>query len=442
MRESLSSPVFWTWDHSANWKKNEHGKQVCGCNNPYTKSSKAFIEDYTRMILWAEENGIGAVGAVALLRDCHGGVQSARYLADFAAEHNVTLYLIAGLGAYSGIYFEGDSPWNLDNFLRENPECRALNADGSLLISGAAGPNVNYQGCFSKPKMRDYVMRSVEWLFKEISSLGGIAMETGDTKNCMCPECRKRRQIKENWLSTEDMAMMYSGAVETIRSVKPDAMIICETYQHFLPSSKRFNDVDSEFGSGIFEAQVQALSQVPKDVYFSWVADGLLDDWKETDLMPEALRDHGHIMRAHYGTQWSWAGPNGRHRLELENVQRMCHLSACSGVDKVSLFGESSVYNTNNELNYLAQIYFSHHPEREVDNFLKDVAANLLGGYEAACIFHQINKKIDKHTLSMQDIDAACSYVASLTGDQRRRWVWLSSYISSIYWDDTELIAK
>ena len=74
MNNGSMKPFFWSWDHSTNWKKNEYGKQVCGANNPYTKKSESFLDDYKRLITWASENGVDTVGVAGLLRDGHGGI--------------------------------------------------------------------------------------------------------------------------------------------------------------------------------------------------------------------------------------------------------------------------------------------------------------------------------------------------------------------------------
>lgn len=433
----MLKPYFWTWDHSTNWKKNEHGKQVCGANNWYTKRPEAFLEDYKRLISWSADHGIETIGIAGLLRDCHGGVEAAREITEYAAQKGVQTYEVCGLAAYNGVYYDGESPWCLDNFLKDNPDCLAIDTEGKPLVKmcGQDSNKLIRHACLSKQKTRDYICRSLEWLFKEVPALSGISIETGDTGTCQCPECRKRRSMEETILSAEDMAYMYPLAIDSIRSVKPDALVICETYSHFLPLPNPAGD-GRVFGWGLQEPQIQALSALPKDVYISWVADMCLGQWKETDAMPEPLKDHKHLMRAHYGTQWFYSI---RHQLELDKIQRMCRLSAGAGMEGVSLFGESSVFNANNELNYLAELYFAKQPFHTVENFLKDVAADLLGGEEAAHSWCMINKKIDEQTVSAKDVDLTVEYAAGLQGEQRRRWVWLGSYAASHCWDRMQL---
>ena len=160
------------------------------------------------------------------------------------------------------------------------------------------------------------------------------------------------------------------------------------------------------------------------------------DLWKETDKIPEPLKDHKHIMRAHWGTQWHFST---RHKLDLERIRQTCYLSTCAGIDSVSFFGESSVFNTNNELNYLAEIYFTKHPFHTIEDFTKAIAADLLGGEEAAHIWYDINERLENKTISEKDLNTAIQMAASLRGEQQRRWTWLSSYAASHYWDNTSL---
>ena len=439
MKNELSAPIFWTWDHSTNWVKNQTGKQTAGSNNMYSKPAELFKEDYCRAILWAEQNGVAAVGLAGLLRDFHNGLDDARYIADFAKEHNVILYPIVGLYAYGGVYYEGETHWSLNNFLRDNPECFAVDDEGKPRIaSWPYMPKKVYHGCFSNQKMLDHVLRSLEWLFKEIPSLGGISMETSDTGVCQCEACRSKRTMPADTLSYDDMAIYYPKAIEAVRSIKPDAMIICETYSHFLPKNMK---TPAWFGNGIPEEAAQLLSAIPKDAYISWVADKMMkfDDWKEDDVAPAILKGHKQIMRGHYGTYWEGSS---RHRLEIWKIRKMCRLSAYSDIDRISLFGEGASFNVNDELNYLAGVYFSKKPMASIEDFQKEVAAELLGSYEAAGMYFRMNEELNNKNLDTNYMEAIGDYIASSAGEVRRRWIWFGSYYSSFRWDKEHNITR
>lgn len=438
MRKELSAPFFWTWDHSTNWLKNQTGKQTAGSNNCYSKYPESFKEDYCRAIKWAAENGIAAVGVAGLLRDFHNGLTDARYIADYAQEHNVMLYPIVGLYAYGGVYYDGDTQWSLNNYIRDNPECFAAGEDGKPLIaSWPYMPKTVYHGCLSNRKMLDHVMRSLEWLFREIPSLGGISIETSDTGVCQCAECRKHRTMPANMISYDDMALYYPKAIETVLSVNPDAKVICETYSHFLPKMIK---TPASFCNGITEEAAQVLSAIPKEAYLSWVADRMIrTDWTEKDALPSVLRGHRHIMRGHYGTYWEGSK---RHMLSVWSIQKMCRLSAVTDMDRISLFGECSPYNTNNELNYLAGVYFSKAPTASMDDFLRDVATEMLGGYESSGLYLHINGRLNDRNYDQDYMDAIADRIASSTGDVRRRWVWFASYYASIVWDEEHNLTR
>ncbi|MCQ2444731.1 MAG: twin-arginine translocation signal domain-containing protein, partial [Mailhella sp.] len=179
--------MFWNWDHSTNWCENVLGVQNVGVANPYTKVGDFFEQDFRRMVDWGAAHGMQAIGIVGLLRDWHGGVEAARRLCGYARDKGVRIYIIAGLYAYGGAYYEGDSKYNLDAFFRANPDCIARKKDGSPFYArfkGHGGPKVEAQGCPSNPKLNAYVLESYDWLFKTIPELGGIQMEAGDNGVC------------------------------------------------------------------------------------------------------------------------------------------------------------------------------------------------------------------------------------------------------------------
>ena len=110
---------FWTWDHSTNWCMNTPGEQICGVGNGYVKNPEMFEKDYMRAIDFCHEHRINAIGIAGLLRDRHGGVESVRRLCDYGNSKDVKIYIIAGLYAYGGIYYEGDHKYSLNNFFEK-----------------------------------------------------------------------------------------------------------------------------------------------------------------------------------------------------------------------------------------------------------------------------------------------------------------------------------
>jgi len=241
--------------------------------------------------------------------------------------------------------------------------------------------------------VRDFVLRSVEWLFKTIPELGGLQFETGDTGVCQCSACIKRYSSSAKIISYDDMAALYPKVSEIILA-SGDAWAVCETYAHFLPRRTR---PEPSFGCGLPAYAAGMFSTVPKQAFFQWVADGFIDpadpgyswiaeggqgqEWQEADRVPAPLEGHRHIMRAHFGTFWTGAI---RQRLAVTKIQRMCRLSAASKLHCISLFGEGSAFHANAEFNYLAGSYFSAHPEASMETFVAEMMGARLGGSSAA----------------------------------------------------------
>lgn len=443
----LAKPVWWTWDHSTNWTINAPGKQNMGASNFYGKSPEQFVTDYTKAIRFAAEHGIDAIFIAGLLRDCHGGIDAARKIAQVGRDAGVRICGIVGLLAYGGIYYEGQSEWSLDRFLKQNPECIAVDREGRPMIKsfGNAMPKRIRHACGSNEKVRDFVLRSVEWLFKAIPELGGLQFETGDTGVCQCANCRKRYSSDAKIISYDDMALLYPKVTEIILAAQPGAWAVCETYAHFLPRRMR---AEPNFACGLFPNAPAMLSTVPKEAFFQWVADGFIDpadpayswvgenrnekEWQEGERVPAPLENHRHIMRAHFGTLWA-GGP--RHRLSVEKIGRMCRLSAASNLHCISLFGEGAGFHANAEFNYLAGSFFSSRPDASLETFVDEVLGPRLGGAKAARDYVEWNRLADEAPVSENFLAELSTHAARTDGAARRRWLWLGSYLASRRWD-------
>ena len=426
--------VFWTWDNSHNWNVNVPGSQTAGIGNPYLKASEWFERDYRRSIDWCAAHGVDAVGVVGLLRDCHGGVDAARRVCGYAREKGVRVYLICGLYTYGGVYYEGNSPWSMERWFEKNVDAVGRTRDGGYLQFKQHGYNgyvSQFVGCPSNEKMNRYILDSLHWVFTAIPELGGIQMETGDTRVCWCPKCTERRgnRAAREDMSVEDMVAAYPDAVAAVRAANPDAWVMCETYHHFNDEPCR------QFYGPDAERRFSSLRKMPSDVFWQWKCDRELRSggWKAGDPLPPVLGRFRHMMRAHSGTQW-WGG---RAAWAVNFVREQCRLSHASGICGVSLFGEISPYRANAEFNYLALQYFADHPENSEAQFVRDVMSPLLGGDEFAAKYAAYAPL----QYAPKGIPAAFVDIAKIVGsvgdrEALRRWMWLANHLSGYAWNE------
>lgn len=421
-----SAPIktrkFWTWDHSTEWALNRPGAQTMGACNPYNRSSETFVEDYMKLLRWCGRHSIDAVVVWGLLRDCHGGLEAAKRLCEVAGEQGVRLLCGVGLNAYGGVYYEGDSPYSLRRFLDAHPELSAVDLVGNRLSS-------NTQSCPSRPENREFIAESMEWLFKSLP-LGGVQMETGDSGVCRCGLCKERRQNPVSSFSWEDMALMYPIAAEAIRSVSPEAWIVCETYSHPEPDAQP--EKAPEFGGGKPAWANRCLEQFPDGASVQWVCDQyvkprLATPWTKAGVASKAR--HRHIMRAHFGTYWH----RFRGELAVDWIADMAQHSMASGFEGLSLFGEVSPYHTGAELNYLAleNCGSAANPGADLEVFLRDVAAPLLGGEELAHDYLRCARTVDDLDRIGHALASIYARLASLPPSVARRWAWLANWLAS-----------
>jgi hypothetical protein len=129
-KSALPNSYFWTWDHSTNWMLDDPGLQNNGCYNRYFKRPGTFVEDYRRLTDLAAGLGIKGITVAGFLRDSHGGVESAKRVAAYAASRGVAVMPCIGTNWYQGPYYEGDHRYNLGVFLAQHPDARMLQKDG------------------------------------------------------------------------------------------------------------------------------------------------------------------------------------------------------------------------------------------------------------------------------------------------------------------------
>ena len=443
----IKTRMFWTWDHSTEWALNRLGAHTHGSCNEYGRTTDAFVADYTALLRWCGRHNIDAVVVWGLLRDCHGGLESAKRLCDVAAKEKVRLLCGVGLNAYGGVYYEGNSPYNLERHLQAHPELLAVDTNGNKLsfnvdangkktnitTTGMPGPRGFYQACPSRRENQDFMAESLAWLFKNLP-LGGVQIETGDTGICQCKQCRDRRQHSPfdfSWFSWEDMAMMYPLATNAIRSVAPDAWIVCETYS--CPQPYTGPDKTPDFGDPKPAWADAQLAKFPHGVFVQWVCDRFMDDgptgptWTAEGRVSNA--DHRNIMRAHFSTYWSGI----RGELAIQRIAKMIQKSVAAGFDAISLFGEVSPFQTGAELNYLAMADFGSagNPKADVDAFVQRVAAPLLGGVDNARDFVRFARLMEDPKQIPAALTSIYSRLASLPPESARRWCWLANHLAS-----------
>ena len=437
MSTGINLRLLWTWDHATKWSAARPGGNDWGASNEYNRSAEDFVVEYSRLLHWCGQNGIEGVVVWGLLRDNHGGVEAACRLCDIARETGVKLLAGIGLNAYGGAYYEGDSPWSLNNHLRAHPELYALGDDGRPLIRTIPGNCAQpfHHACPSRPQNQDYCQESLRWLMAQVP-LDGVQVEAGDTGVCQCPLCDERRQHGVSIMSWEDMALMYPLAAEAAWAVRPEATVVLETYSH--PGPVAGEPVPS-FGEGTPPWAAGCLDQFPRGAHVQWVCDGYIPphsrhEWTAAGQAPPGFA--GNIMRAHVGTWWGRYGDE----LAVDWLAVMARQSLDHGFDGLSIFGEKLPFHTGCELNYLALADYGSttNPTADLNAFLDRVAAPLLGGSDLAREYLQLARAMDEPERLEAAAATARGRAAVLGGRPAERWGWLAWYLSRFSYDRHE----
>ena len=178
---------FWTWDHSTNWRVDVPGRQEYGGANAYFKPAEALLEDYRRVVDFASRHRINGVRVYGLLRDRHGGVETAKELSRYANARGVRILPGVGINSYGGIYYDGRHRFNLRTWLLDHP--RAPRPAGTEPRTRQAHHHYADMACPSQPANQAWRAEAIQWLAEEFE-IGGSDFETGEQQDVPLPAVR------------------------------------------------------------------------------------------------------------------------------------------------------------------------------------------------------------------------------------------------------------
>jgi len=162
----------------------------------FSQTAESFLRNYTAAIDAASRYGVELIVIWGFLRDKHGGIETARRIREYAGERGVHIMPGVGIDDYGGVYYEGDSPYSLDTFIRAHPECQARNKDGTPAthLWPATDKTARLKGCPSSEALIGHYIESVEWLLKTFD-LDAFQIEQGDSGLCYCDRCLSRARV-------------------------------------------------------------------------------------------------------------------------------------------------------------------------------------------------------------------------------------------------------
>jgi hypothetical protein len=393
---ALPTSYFWTWDHSTNWVLDDPGTLNFGCHNKYLKRPETFLKDYSQVVDMCADLGVAGVTIFGFLRDSHGGMDSAKRLCDYAASRGVAVMPGVGTTAYGGIYYEGDSPYNLSEFLRRCPDARRITQSGDADALDHA--------CPTHPAMRDWFHEGIRWLFREFA-IGGVNLENGDLQVCYCSRCRKER---ERWPADEQpffthQGISYNLAVDALREYLPTKLVVWATYIGFVP------------GMPPPGADEYAYMQGARPAMLDMLDNRSIAQWRVTSMLrqhpvalmdfldngqPASLYDNSqwpaeikapfarNVSFIYQGSQWHFNNYRAyerperfqtRYSMAIASIKEACVRSARANCQGVSIHGEVTPRSVSYALNYLAYSHFIHWPFDSLRDFGRKTMGTVLG---------------------------------------------------------------
>lgn len=430
--------TFWTWDHSTNWELSQIGHQEIGVFNPYQKPPGGFLADYRRLVDFCSRNRIGGIVIYGFLRDSHGGIEAAQELCRYANERGVRIIPGIAIGAYGGVYWEGNHRYNLSTWLKANPQHAArMEKDIGFQIADLAFPlnfphsDYTMSACPSAPETMDWMEEAVSWL-AETFEIGGINIESGDYGVCGCQRCQARRDNDaeasrrqdahgDSWSHT-DMAANFPRLYRAAKSKRPDLWVYCEM----------------QWDNLLEPVAAAAQTALPAGAIYQHTANRSY--WKRLrkELSPDyvaALPTQPNVLRCQFACQWNGDERTERYAFNGRDFADMASRGKQLLMQGLTVWGEPSDFTATVEMSYLAFARFTWNPDLEWSDFVADVLAPRLGGIEAAERFLALTEELDGNArlppprLSEMQQEALAR-AGSDDADVSRRWLTLAEQIA------------
>ena len=409
-KPALANSYFWTWDHSANWVLDDPGILNFGCHNAYLKQPNTYLEDYRRLTDLAAGLGVKGIVVWGFLRDSHGGVESAKRVADYAASRGVAIMPGIGTNWYGGVYYEGNHRYNLETFTRHNPSACLIDANGKPDGHGA---------CPSHPLFIEWLQEGTRWLFDEFA-IGGANLENGDFVICHCSACKERQGkalVGEPafWLHQE---RGYQPALKAIQGELNTKLIAWASYKGFIPGTNPTGGQDAFMEC----LRPSLVDRLPQAAVCQWTLTSML---RQSPLPLSAYLDHGAPEEAvsgdvwtagvrppskrsvgflHQGSQWGGGlaagGPSAsRYKQIVSTIKEACLRASREGLEGISIHGEVSSMHVPWALNYVAFSHFIHWPEDSLREFGKKTLGAVLGSPDDGEAFAVLLAAWESHSL-------------------------------------------
>lgn len=429
----LAYRTFWTWDHSTNWELSQVGHQEIGVFNPYGKPPRGFLQDYKRMVDFCSRHQIAAIVIYGFFRDSHGGVEAAKELTRYARERGVRILPGVAIGAYGGVYWEGDHRYNLATYLRDNPEMAADMERGvgfqlADLSFPLNFPQSDYTrtACPSEPANIQWMADALEWLVETVEP-GGVNIEGGDYGVCGCPRCVTRRGEREaasrrdndaEFWSHADMADNFPKLFEAARSGGDDLWVYCEL----------------QWDNLLDPAAHAPLEALPKGGIYQHTFNRAYWERAKDELTAQHVHDlptQANVIRSQFACQWNGDERTERYAFNAPVFADLAKKSADVGMQGLTVWGEPSPYHVSAELSYLAFGRFGFDPTLSWADFMRGDVAPRLGGEAEAEVFVARMTELDANqVLPVERLrairDDALDATRGVTGEAIRRWSWLA----------------
>lgn len=409
--------AYWDTDTRTRWNTDTDFPIRHTCLLDYPDDAATYIDNMQRVIDGMLDYRRNVLVIWGFVRDEHGGVEASQAICRYAAARGIDVTPGIGTHFYGGPYYRGNHPFNLDTYMRTHPAHTKIDTYGI------------YRPCPTDPHNVAWLRDGVQWLF-ETFDIKGVNLENGDYFACRCETCRQALATlnSRNPEFIQAQYLSYYPVLDELRSIPKSRWNTYATYTGFAPLYQRELDpLDPGYDDDPQKRQELLaryrfiddktlkhqleLGEAFPEAIAQWNIDGqlrryiplkaFLDDGKPAIIYQGPLWPRGLKSPVPRNTFYSTASQFGGMFLSI--TKELAVRTQDGDDDGVIDYGEISPRNVSTEITYLAQSFFSYHPDATLREFAHTELAHRIGGEELADVYIELLCRKDDGTLTGED---------------------------------------
>ncbi len=331
------------------------------------------FSEIKKMLDFMSQHRLNGLVQKDFLANAEAATADSQELCRYANERGIGILPVISLGYQAALVSSSsaNSRFNLNAWLKNHPELRAMDQKGNFL---------DHALCPEKSENRNWYREGLKWVYENFK-IGGIQLELTSQFVCYSEDCKRARQSMggNDPDYYKDMARLVTFMADEIHKLDASLWVGLATNTGF-----DFDSVRKPTRYSPFEGQFytpyppEFVKLIPDFVVYQWSLVPMFDNnvWPSPFVAP-GKDNMGYL-------HWGDTATKTHKQLFFKRIQEITHHTISSNLKGLALAVEEPSTLSNAELNYLVFSEYAFNPATDAEDFFRYKLSRFYGGEEAA----------------------------------------------------------